>query len=621
MIEKLEAALEWGGTKKDITFLVISAIAVIASFIWGDLCPIDPAWIAIVLCGLPIICEAIIGLVTEFDIKADVLVSIALIASIAIGEHFAAGEVAVIMQLGGLLEELTVAKAREGIEHLVEIAPRTARVVDELGEEHVIAAEDVPQGALIRVLPGETVPADGYIVSGTTSIDQSVMTGESVPVDKAEGDEVSSGTVNRYGAFTMKATKVGEDSSVARMAKLVESADAGKAKIVRMADRWATWIVVIALTSAAITWFVTGEIIRAVTILVVFCPCSLVLATPTAITAAIGNLSKRGVLVRQGDALERLAKVTRMMFDKTGTVTTGKLRVVCVESSDERAYEKVAALEAQSEHPLGKAIVASYRKEHGAPTLKVTDFSMLPGLGIEAKVGGENVLVGNLQLMEKKGVQVPEAQTQSAANHEQSGCTVSFIAIDGRACGIIVLADETRDNAPQIIAQIKDEGVTTLLATGDSENAAAAVAQQIGVDSYKAHCLPEDKLASIEQDEDGGQRICMVGDGVNDAPALRRAFVGVAMGGIGSDIAVEAADMVLTGDCIDALPHALSLARHMMRVIKANLTFSMTLNFVAIVLAMTAILNPVTGALVHNCGSVFVIVNSAFLLRWSKKAE
>lgn len=332
MIEKLETALEWGGTAKEITLLIIGAAAVIASLVGFDPLPFDSAWIAIVLCGVPILCEAAIGLITEFDIKADVLVSLALIASVAIGEYFAAGEVAVIMQLGALLESLTVAKARSGIERLVSITPRTARIVSG-GTENVVPAEKVQVNNVVRVVPGETVPVDGVIVSGSTAIDQSVMTGESLPVDKQPGDEVQSGTVNQFGAFEMRATKVGEDSSISRMVRLVESADAGKAKIVRLADRWATWIVVIALASAIITWAVTGEIIRAVTILVVFCPCALVLATPTAIMAAIGNVTRRGILVREGDALERLAQVHRIMFDKTGTLTEGVLRVVAVEDA------------------------------------------------------------------------------------------------------------------------------------------------------------------------------------------------------------------------------------------------------------------------------------------------
>ena len=360
-MKKLEELLEWGGMKRDILFLAVSGIALLISIF--DLLPLpfDAAWIAIIFCGIPIVLEAVIGLVTAFDIKADVLVSIALIASVLIGEDFAAGEVAFIMQLGGLLEELTVARARAGIEKLVHLTPRTARIIAGT-EERIVPAEQVRVGELLRVLPGETVPVDGVIVSGQTSINQAVMTGESLPVDKGAGDEVSSGTVNQFGAFDMKAVKVGEDSSIQRMIRLVQSADAGKAKIVGLADRWATWIVVIALTAAVITWFATGQLLRSVTILVVFCPCALVLATPTAIMAAIGNATRHGFLVREGDALERLASVSRVTFDKTGTLTYGTPEVTEAESflpelSKEELYAYAAGAELRSEHPLGKAVI------------------------------------------------------------------------------------------------------------------------------------------------------------------------------------------------------------------------------------------------------------------------
>lgn len=381
-MEKLEKIMEWGGMKKDITFLAISAAALFISVFDRIRLPFDACWIAIILCGLPIILEAVIGLVTEFDIKADVLVSIALIASVIIGEYFAAGEVAVIMQLGGLLEELTVARARAGIEKLVHLTPRTARVVTG-GEEKIISAEQVQVGDMIRVLAGETIPVDGIICSGRTSINQAVMTGESLPVDKGVGDEVSSGTVNQFGTFDMKASRVGEDSSIQRMIRLVQSADAGKARIVGIADRWATWIVIIALAAAIITWLVTGDIIRSVTILVVFCPCGLVLATPTAIMAAIGNATKHGFLVREGDALERLADVGKVCFDKTGTLTRGVPQVVAVHSvdpaiSDEMLYSLAAGAELRSEHPLGKAIVRCYTEAGNGQPPEPLEFQMIP---------------------------------------------------------------------------------------------------------------------------------------------------------------------------------------------------------------------------------------------------
>ncbi len=411
-MEKLEHFLELGGTKKDITLLVISGIALIVSIFDLVPLPFDASWAAIILCGIPIILEAVIGLVTAFDIKADVLVSLTLIASVCIGEDFAAGEVAFIMQLGGLLEELTVARARAGIEKLVHLTPQTARVI----------------------------------------------------------------TGRKETAVPAEAVKVGEDSSIQRMIRLVQSADAGKAKIVGLSDRWAAWIVVIALTAAALTWIISGEIIRAVTILVVFCPCALVLATPTAIMAAIGNASRHGFLVREGDALERLAAVNKITFDKTGTLTYGTPRVVLVHSalpflSDHELYRLCAAAERYSEHPLGKAITRCSQQKAGEMPIEAEDFQMVPGRGV------------------------------------------------------------------------------------------------------------------------------------------------------GSDIAVDAADIALVDDEVKELPHLIALSKRMMRTIKLNITFSLTLNFIAIVLAITGTLNPVVGALVHNAGSVLVITNSALLLKWRQTAS
>ena len=621
MIEKLEALLEWGGTKKDVSFLVLSGIALLISLFDPETLPIDPAWISILLCGVPIILEAIIGLVTAFDIKADVLVSLALIASICIGQDFAAGEVAFIMQIGGLLEELTVAKARAGLEKLVHLTPQTARVISGT-EERIIPAEEVQVGDRLRVLPGETIPVDGVILSGQTSINQAVMTGESLPVDKGAGDEVSSGTVNQFGAFEMKATKVGQDSSIQRMIALVQSADAGKAKIVGLADRWATWIVVIALVSAAATWFVTGEIIRAVTILVVFCPCALVLATPTAIMAAIGNATRHGFLVREGDALERLASVAYTAFDKTGTLTFGTPQVTRIQSllpeiSQDTLYAYVAAAEQHSEHPLGKAVVRCWKKENSDPLPSCQDFQMLPGRGVQAAVDGKIILAGNPKLLAEHKLPTQTAQTAAEADL-QAGCTIIYVAIDGKLAGFLALADTMRPDSPDTIRRVKAAGVVPVLLTGDHAAAAGAIARQVGIETYQPNCLPEDKLNWIDQHQQANQPVCMIGDGINDAPALKKAHVGIAMGGIGSDIAVDAADIALVNDEIGELPHLLQMPRRMMRTIRLNLTFSLTLNFIAIILAMTGILNPVVGALVHNAGSVLVIINSALLLNWRK---
>lgn len=618
-IEKLN---EWGGTRRDIAFLAVSGIALLISILGVLDLPVDPAWVAILLCGVPILLEALHGLITAFDIKADVLVSIALVASVIIGEDFAAGEVAFIMQLGALLEELTVARARAGIEKLVKLTPRTARVLHD-GQADILPAEQVRVGDLVRVLPGETIPVDGVIVSGQTSVNQAIMTGESMPVDKSAGDSVASGTVNQFGSIDLRAGKVGEDSSIQRMIRLVQTADAGKAKIVGLADRWATWIVVIALSAAVLTWLFTGQIIRAVTILVVFCPCALVLATPTAIMAAIGNATHHGFLVREGDALERLASVRRVAFDKTGTLTLGAPRVaavytLCPELDEAALFTLVAAAEQLSEHPLGKAIVTSWR-ENGAGLLPAADqFQMLPGRGVQAVVEGRTILAGNRAMLAEQGIPLPQAAAWAADASLEEGCTVIYIACDNRAVGLLALSDTVRPEAHAALAEVQALGVEPVLLTGDNEKAARHLARQLGINSWHAGCLPQDKLRYMDDSLAEGQPVAMIGDGINDAPALKRAQVGIAMGGIGSDIAVEAADIALINDDLRELPHLVALSRRMMFVIRCNLTFSMALNFLAITLAITGLLNPVVGALVHNAGSVFVILHSAFLLGWRR---
>ena len=623
IMNALEYLLELGGTKRDICFLVISGIALLISLVNPSLLPFDTAWISIILCGVPIILEAVVGLITEFDIKADVLVSLALIASVLIREDFAAGEVAFIMQLGGLLEELTVAKARAGIEKLVHLTPQTARVLTSSGEK-VIPAEQVQVGDLLRVLPGETVPVDGEITSGQTSVNQAVMTGESLPVDKTVGDQVSSGTVNQFGAFVMRVSRVGEDSSIQRMIRLVQSADAGKAKIVGLADRWATWIVIIALTAAGLTWLIFGEIIRAVTILVVFCPCALVLATPTAIMAAIGNATKHGFLVREGDALERLAAVSKITFDKTGTLTYGTPKVVALKSvlpevSEELLYGFCASAEQMSEHPLGKAVVNCYKQEVKKEIFSSEDFCMIPGRGVSCQAQNRKVLAGNAEMIRENGADVPAAVEREVQEYLKQGCTLIYVMLDGKLAGFLALADTIREESTAVIDQLNSLGVQPVLLTGDHENAARTIADQLYIKEVHAGCLPEDKLNWIDNYQRNKEKVCMIGDGINDAPALKKSDVGIAMGGVGSDIAVDAADIALVDDELKELPHLIALSKRMMVTIKCNLSFSMGLNFVAIVLAITGILNPVVGALVHNAGSVMVIINSALLLKWRRK--
>ena len=437
------------------------------------------------------------------------------------------------------------------------------------------------------------------------------------------GDDVSSGTVNQFGTFEMKAIKVGEDSSIQRMIRLVRSADASKARIVGIADRWATWIVVIALTAALLTWLVTGEILRSVTILVVFCPCALVLATPTAIMAASGNATEHGFLVRKGDALERLSSVVKITFDKTGTLTYGTPEVSVVKSlssnyKKEDLYKKAAIVESCSEHPLGKAIVAGYKKEYGEFNTTVENFQMNIGQGVKGSVDHQEILAGNKEMLNMQGIYLLDIVEKEVDRYIEQGSTVIYIVIDRKLAGYLVLTDMLRQESSMMIEALDYLRVAPVLLTGDHQNTAKTIAAKLHIQEVHAHCLPEDKLKIIEAYQNKQQNICMVGDGINDAPALKKADIGIAMGGIGSDIAVDAADIVLVHDEIQELPHLIALSKKMMKTIRFNLSFSMGLNFLAIILAMTGILNPIVGALVHNAGSVFVIINSALLLKWRK---
>ena len=607
-------------TQKTVTFIIISSICLFMSLIQSvdELLHFNLSWVAIILCGLPIIKEAATCLYEEFDIKADVLVSLALIASVIIGEIFAAGEISVIMTIGALLEDLTVQKAKSGIENLVKLTPKQARIIRD-NKEIMINADDIEIGDIVRVIAGETIPVDGVIIKGQGSIDESIMNGESLPVDKYVGDDVLSGTINQYSTFDIKATKTSQDSSLKRMIKLVKEADSKKAPIVSLTDRWATWIVVIALVSSIGTYLVTHQILRSVTILVVFCPCALVLATPTAIMAGIGNASKYGILIKGGDVVERLSKIKNIAFDKTGTLTYGKLSVVeyksfCPEYDDEAFLKILASVEAYSEHPLDKAIT-SYYKENNEELLDIQNFTVNPGKGITANLGEKSILVGNLKLIKDVDINLNKDIINISEEFTKKGCTVIYLSIDNKLIGYVALSDILREEAKEVISYIKSQKINPVMLTGDNKNSAQNIANIVGIDDIHPSLLPEDKMNIIKNLEDSKSPTCMIGDGVNDALALKYSSVGISMGAIGSDIAIEASDIALASDDIKNIPYLLYLSKKTMKTIKLNVTFSLALNFLAIILAMTGILNPVVGALVHNLGSVFVILNSAKLLK------
>ena len=517
----------------DILLIVISAISIISSFILS----LDYiAWIAVILCGIPIFKECIEGLITEFDIKADVLVSIAIIASILIGEVFAAGEIATIMAIGGFLESYTVSKTRGKIEDLVNMSPQFATVIRNKKEER-IPVENVQVGDILKVLPGESIPTDGVIVKGEAAIDQATLTGESLPADKKAGDEVYSGTINLYGSFTMKTTKISQESSLQKLIRLVESSKPENAKIVRTADKWATVIVVIAFAAAILTYLYTFEIARSVTILVVFCPCALVLATPTAIMAAIGNLTKYGILIKDGESIEELAHVTELVFDKTGTLTKGRPEVVNIVSDNPKEMmHLLTSLESKSEHPIAKAIVDYY---NASALSEVEDFKIFIGKGVTGTVNGSKVIAGNEKLLKSQNVSLKNVK------EAKNGEIEIYVAKDGEYLGSVHLADTLRENSKKTIRKLKGLRVKTALLTGDNEKTAKYIAEEVKVRNVKYNCLPEDKTSYIETEQMLGHKVAMIGDGLNDAPSLKKANVGIAMGDIGSDISVEAANITL----------------------------------------------------------------------------
>ena len=590
--------------KYDILRIIISVMSIIISFILS----LDYiSWIAVILCGIPIIKECIDSLIKEFDLKADLLVSLAIISSILIGEVFAAGEIATIMAIGGFLEEYTVTKTQGRIKELVNMSPQVATRIKN-GIEEKISVENVQVGDILKVLPGESIPTDGIILYGETSIDQSTLTGESFPVDKTENDEVYSGTINLYGSFTMKTTKISQESSLQKLIRLVESSKPENSKIVRTADKWATIIVVLAFISAILTYLYTFEITRSVTILVVFCPCALVLATPTAIMATIGNLTKYGILVKDGESIEELAHVSEFVFDKTGTLTYGSPKIVNVISNDsEELMYLLASLESKSEHPLAKAIVEYYDNDDFA---YVDDFKMHIGKGISGKIGGSRIIAGNKKLLESENISL------NSPGQSQNGEITIYVAKEGELIGKVYLADTLRESSEQTIKNLKRLRIKTTLLTGDNEKTARYIAKKIKIRNVKSDCLPEDKTDYIAREQILGHKVAMIGDGVNDAPSLKKANVGIAMSKIGSDISVEAANIALINDNIEDIPQLIGIAKKTVRTININIGLALTLNIIAMALAILGILNPIEGALIHNIGSVMVIIYSTSLTRY-----
>lgn len=601
---------------------LVGAVFLIISFVLprvGVNPPVDPAWITVVISGIPLLYLAVWRIIHNpgiSKISSALLITIAMFAAIAIGDLFAAGEVAFIMAIGALLEDMTTNRAKKGLKNLLSLAPVQGRKLEN-GKEIMIPAEKICRDDILRVLPGETFPVDGVVVDGETSVDQSIMTGESLPVDKVREDEVFCGTLNCYGAVDIKATNVGQDSSLHKMIRMVQEAENKQAPMQRIADKCASWLVPVALMIAIISGLATKDIVRAVTVLVVFCPCALVLATPTAIMAAIGQATKHGVIIKSGEALEKMGTVDTITFDKTGTLTYGKLQVSDIISFDGKIdsndiLRMAASAEAKSEHPLGKAIVNDAINKK-IDMVSSSDFRMTTGKGIMAVVADRKMLCGNEKFLVENGIAINQEISDTIVKLRTEGKASIFIAEENTCIGIIALTDILRPEAEIVIKQLTEMGIKTALLTGDNNRTADYVASKAGISEVYAELLPDQKVESIQQLQSDNRKVCMIGDGVNDAPALKIAEVGVAMGDMGSDIAVDAADIALMSDDISKVPYLKRLSNATVSTIKLSITLSVCINFAAIILSVTGILNPTTGALVHNAGSCFVVLIAALL--------
>lgn len=601
---------------------VVGGIFLVFSFVLqgaGAALPFEPAWITVFICGIPLLYLAVWRVICNSGIRkisSALLITLAMFAAIGVGDLFAAGEVAFIMALGAVLEDMTTERAKKGLKKLIALSPtQSRRIID--GKEEIIPVEKIKCEDFLRILPGEIIPVDGIIINGETSIDQSNMTGESLPVDKGIGEEVFSGTINCFGTIDIIVSKVGEDSSLQKLIHMVQEAESKQAPMQRIADWCASWLVPVALTIAIIAGLATGDIVRAVTVLVVFCPCALVLATPTAIMAAIGQAAKHGVIIKSGEALEKMGSVDTIAFDKTGTLTCGRPEVCDVLSFDENTDEAMllslaASVEAKSEHPLGKAIVAC-AKDRKVSIIESAYFQMTSGKGVSAEVYGQKLYCGNETYLKENGVIIGKAIYTELEQLRTEG-KVSILAAKGEHCiGILALSDVVRPAAKSAISKLTEMQVRTVLLTGDNKRTGDYFAGRVGISEVYAELLPEDKVKYIEQLQSGGRKVCMIGDGVNDAPALKTANVGVAMGSMGSDIAVEAADIALMSDDISKILYLKQLSNAAIKTIRFSIALSMSINFIAVTLSVLGALTPTTGALIHNAGSCLVVLIAALL--------
>jgi Cd2+/Zn2+-exporting ATPase len=608
--------------RRAFIFLGLSGITLVFSWIlgWLGLGPSNlPSFFAIaslVFGGYPIVKSAIQTLLIP-DLNVDTLVSLAAISAAAVGAYREAAAVLFIMLLGESLEGITVGKARKAIASLIQLSPKIAWI--KRGDKEVqVPIEDVKPNEVVIVKPGERIPVDGKIVSGCASINQSTLTGESIPVEKEAGDKVYCGTFNESGSCEIEATQVAEDTKLAQIKRLILEAQAEKSPTQRVMDRFSRYFIPAILLIAFFTFLITGEIIRGITILIVACPCALVLGTPTAVVAAIGNAARQGILIKGGAYLEQMGKLKTLLIDKTGTLTEGKPKVVEMRSlngSDEKEVLYWAAIaEKRSEHPLAKAIIRK-AEELGLQVPHPESFNNFRGRGVKAKWNSKTIVVGSSEMLREEGIEIAESVKGLLGSKEFEGLTFLLVGLDRRLQGLISIADTLRKGAKAAIDKIRQEGVSEIwMLTGDSPQVADRIGKELGV-RYEAKLLPEEKVVSVKEWKRRGKIVAMVGDGVNDAPALASADIGIAMGAVGTDVAIETADIALMTDELEKISTVIRLSRKALRVIKENLVFAIIFNTVLVFLSAQGWMTMILGAVLHQASSLLVILSSMRLLR------
>lgn len=581
-----------------------------------------PLYIAAALVGSAYIWWSAVQGIRAHDFTADIPVSLATIAAIAIGQFSAAAIVAVLLLVGGMLEDFVAARAGNALDALARLLPDRVTVRRD-GQEVLVSTAELRIGDLLLVRSGERIAVDGEVLAGSASINQAAITGESDSVHKVVGDQVYAGTLNELGAVEVRAAKVGMETTLGQIRRMVEEAQAQKAPIERLLNRYAKLYTPAALLLGAGAWFFTGDVLRAITILIVFCPCVMVLATPTALVASIGNAALRGSLIKKGATIEALARIDTIAFDKTGTLTTGVPVLVAARSfngmADNELLQMAATAERFSEHPLGRAIVSAAEGK-GLTLADPERFEVLPGLGVRARVDGQEIVFGRPKLLVENGFAIPAAVESETSKMGALGRTVILGAVDGSVAGLLVLEDAVRTEAKQLTEKLKRLGVGVVLVTGDNQATARRIADELGIPEVHAEVLPAEKVEVVKRLQAQGRKVAFVGDGVNDGPALATADVGVAMGLAGTDVAIETAEIALLSDDLGKLPHLLELSQQAIRAIKQNLVFSLGVLGIAVGLAIPGILHPVTGALLHELSSLPVIANSARLIGLREKA-